>query len=687
MKRRIISAILSALIILSATATGFAAETTDSEPTYATEPTSEVADAAELADTGATEAPTDAPTEAPTEPATEAPTDAPAPAVIPTRVTSVAASQNGAIIKWNACPGAAKYYLYLHQPTGWTRIAKTTSTSFEHKDLTNETVYLYTVRAVNAAGNFIDDFDHAGYSYRYLAIPKLKSIANVDGGQQITWNNVEGAGAYRIYIKGASGWKYLAQTTATSYLSSKITSGNRYYYTVRAVDKLSSSNFSYYSTKPLWGVYIAAPKVSGYKPVKGGNTITWKAIRGAYRYAIFVKSSGKWVRLAVTDKTSYTHSNLKNGVVYTYTVRCINKNGKYCSGYEVAGKNIRFTAPPVISSISGKVIKWNAVSWTAGYRIYRKQYGKSWEVLGDTTSTSFTDSTMKANTPYTYTVRCINTRGYLISYFTNDGKYYCNGKLANGSITVNGSTYIFVNGVVRMKGYVKINGKTYYYNSKGVLQKNGIVGTYEEGYRYADKNGVVNLTYTGVATKGKNTWYFSNGKINYSLRAAVTVNGVAYNVLDGKAYKVTSTKDKTLNRALKIVTKVTKTSMTKAQKLRACWNYLRSSYGENNPRDPEYYGSDWPEVYANDIFVNGSGNCFSYAAAFAYLAKAVGYSKCYACNSGGHGWSEIDGLVYDAEWSMHSTKYTYYAMSYDDPCDVPYKAALTVGSTWAHVLL
>ena len=35
----------------------------------------------------------------------------------------------------------------------------------------------------------------------------------------------------------------------------------------------------------------------------------------------------------------------------------------------------------------------------------------------------------------------------------------------------------------------------------------------------------------------------------------------------------------------------------------------------------------WPAVYANDHFVMGGGNCFSDAAAFAYLAKALGYTK------------------------------------------------------------
>ena len=76
--------------------------------------------------------------------------------------------------------------------------------------------------------------------------------------------------------------------------------------------------------------------------------------------------------------------------------------------------------------------------------------------------------------------------------------------------------------------------------------------------------------------------------------------------------------------------------MTKAQKLRACWNHIRTSYGERNPRIPHSHGAGWAELYANDIFVSGAGNCFSYGAAFAYMAKAVGYSKCYACNSGGH---------------------------------------------------
>ena len=47
------------------------------------------------------------------------------------------------------------------------------------------------------------------------------------------------------------------------------------------------------------------------------------------------------------------------------------------------------------------------------------------------------------------------------------------------------------------------------------------------------------------------------------------------------------------------------------------------------------------------FFRGGRGDCVSYAAAFAYLANAVGMKKVYVICSGGHGWAEIGGKVYD----------------------------------------
>ena len=58
-------------------------------------------------------------------------------------------------------------------------------------------------------------------------------------------------------------------------------------------------------------------------------------------------------------------------------------------------------------------------------------------------------------------------------------------------------------------------------------------------------------------------------------------------------------------------------------------------------------------------------DCFGFGAAFAYLANAVGY-KAYAVSSGGHGWAEVNGRVYDPDWAKVTGKIELYGgMNYN----------------------
>jgi hypothetical protein len=135
--------------------------------------------------------------------------------------------------------------------------------------------------------------------------------------------------------------------------------------------------------------------------------------------------------------------------------------------------------------------------------------------------------------------------------------------------------------------------------------------------------------------------------------------------------------------ARKAVRKCTHKGMKMEEKLRVAFDYLKDNYLEGVRRDT-YTGPDWPVVYAKDLLIDGKGDCFSFGASFAYMAKAIGYEEVYACNSGGHGWAEIDGKIYDPEWATHSDKYSYYGMSYDEPCDVAYGDSIG-DEDWMHV--
>ncbi len=194
---------------------------------------------------------------------------------------------------------------------------------------------------------------------------------------------------------------------------------------------------------------------------------------------------------------------------------------------------------------------------------------------------------------------------------------------------------------------------------------------------YSVKKGACTLANTALNAGTK--YYSHNAKRTRTL-PQMTV------YIYGKAMKGMSPESlATLQRAQAVVASITDEGMAKEEKLRACFEFVKTYQG-GWPRVPHYKGMDWPVVYANDMFVNdGKGNCFSYAAAFAYMAKALGYEEVYACHSGGHGWAEIGGLIYDPERNKFDPGFHYYGVSYDEKTKVDYKGGIAAGHPWMRI--
>ena len=602
---------------------------------------------------------------------------------IPT-ITRVSPSDKGAVITWTSFDGAAKYMVFYEKPEGgWKKLGESASTSFEHKNPVSGYPYKYTVRAANASGGFISGYDRAGFTFTTLDRPTLLSAVSVYGGQRLTWEPVPGATCYRVYVAGGNGWQAIAQTAQTSWLNVNAVSGTKYTYTVRCWDAQNRCAQSFYNRKGVSGVYIAAPQITGFTPVKGGISIQWDAVGGTDRYSVFMRLDGRWKKLCNTDKTSFTHTGLTDETVYTYTVRCIDKNGAFCSGYNTAGDSFTYLLPPQIISAENDEITWRNSGEIPAFRVYRKEFGGSWVVLGDTDANSYTDTTAENDVLYTYTIRGVDENGALITHFNSDSIYYCSGSPANGDIPVGGTTLFFRDGRVN-QGYVTIDGKMYYFNSRGELQKNGLVGSSAEGWRYADADGVVQLDYTGLASNSAGTWYVTNGLLDRTLRTAVTVDGIDYLIINGKANLVQTEKQLTLFRAMQFVDRLTKPSQSRSAKLRTCFDYVVENVEYAAPRIPDTHEEGWTELYANDVFLTESGNCFSFAASFAYLAKAIGYTNIYVCNNEYHGWVEVDGYVYDPQQSQYNGA-DYFALTYDDSLIEGYESVIDTSVWWMHV--
>ena len=245
--------------------------------------------------------------------------------------------------------------------------------------------------------------NYSGTVNKYFDIvPIITSLTNTSGGIKISWNKVDGAYGYRLYYKPASGgWKRFKDTTATSFTDSGVVPNKTETYTIRCIDKNGNTISGFNSTGWSKKYTPAAPTVSKLDITKGGIKLSWNKIAGVYGYRLYYKtSSGGWKRFKDTTATSFTDSGVSPNRTETYTIRCIDKNGKTVSGFNSKGWSKKYTpVAPTITRLSntskGVSVTWNKIAGVYGYRLYRKYDGGSWTKVKDTTSTSFTDSGAK----------------------------------------------------------------------------------------------------------------------------------------------------------------------------------------------------------------------------------------------------------------------------------------------------
>ena len=539
-------------------------------------------------------------------------------------INKIENTATGSKISWGKCSGASKYRVYYLQNRSWKALGNTTATSFTHNKLKSETKYTYTVRCLDSKGNFASGYDKNGTSNIFLNPPKISSLANINGGVEIKWNTLKYADGYRVYRKTKNtGWTRIGNTEDNTFKDTNVKSGTAYTYTVRCVDE--DGNFASYFNNGKSVTFVKTPTINKIENTATGSKISWGKCSGASKYRVYYLKNRSWKALGTTASTSYTHNKPVNGTTYTYTVRCLDSKGNFASGYDKNGTRNTFIAPPAISKVSkaanGNLVKWNSVPDAAGYRLYRKTVNTSWSRLADVTEgTSYTDTSAKKGNVYSYTLRCLDKNGNLISSYISNTKYYHNGALADGKITVNGKPYYFSKGLFR-SGYQKINGKRYYYNSKGEVVKNTIVGSKREGWYYADKN--------GVCCESE------------EMRLAAE-------------YMMTYCKGNTLN-----------------ERMKTGFLYMAKNFPYHRTYDHPKKAADLPAL-AIDLFKNKKGNCFRYAAAFACTARIAGYrSRVVIGDTLGspHGWVEVlvngKWLICDPDAQLPGYKvpdYTPYMM-------------------------
>ena len=354
------------------------------------------------------------------------------------QILGIVSTTEGVRLNWTDS-GAFNYRVFYKGRNGWTRLGTTNSTTFTDTDVRDGGTYTYTVRCVDGYDNYCSDYDNNGNTFTYrrpvLSTPQVTKLQSVNEGVRLTWSPVNGAYGYRVFYKGKDGWVGMGNTTGTSFIDEDVRVGGTYTYTVRCINS-SGAFISGYNSEGWRYTYnpskLETPTITKFESTTDGVWLKWDAVEGANGYRVFYKGRNGWVGMDNTNATAFLDTDVRDGGTYTYTVRCIDSKGNFSSDYNHSGWTYTYSRPQLAtpqgvtfeSTKDGVKIKWKHVEGGYGYRVFYK--GRSGWVGMDNVygNNSYVDTDVRDGGTYTYTVRCINSKGEFISGYNSDGWKY-----------------------------------------------------------------------------------------------------------------------------------------------------------------------------------------------------------------------------------------------------------------------
>ena len=347
------------------------------------------------------------------------------------RITSLANQDGHVRVIWNKIAGAASYRLYRKTNDGdWFTVTTQAGTSFNDYDVVNNVNYTYYVRGLDAAGEFVGQYDAKGQSITFFTYPTVVSVTNVEKGLQVKWEAVDGIGQFVIFRQiDAGSWEPVGTSTTLTFTDGSMPSGTYCKYTVASADAAGNIVSTYGVSWKGATSYIDEPLLTGISNGIGCINISWQAVDLAPQYTVYryigdtvPDQLAYWTKVQTTTQLSWSDPNPENNRTYWYTVAVrdsidtlnlsdLNRN---------ALSIVYYTPPTVVSAandVDGVLVKWNKVDGAASYKIYRWTGNGTWTLIGTApaTSNSFVDGDVKSTGHYWYSVASVGK---------NDSAYY-----------------------------------------------------------------------------------------------------------------------------------------------------------------------------------------------------------------------------------------------------------------------
>jgi fibronectin type 3 domain-containing protein len=247
---------------------------------------------------------------------------------IPAVAPSVTAGTPGQVdVSWTPIAGALTYDVLrsdnsLHFTTVASALA---TTSYSDTTVVNGSAYIYRYLPNYAAGTpGAQSADSITVTPGVQPLAPLALVGNsIDPTSiNLSWVQVPNAVSFNIKRGATSGGPYttIGTSASTTYADTGLTPGVDYYYVVTSVN---SSGVESNNSNEVGLSTLAAP--AGLGAVNSGNTIqlSWSASIGASTYTVKrgLTASGPYgIIAAAIAPTSYTDTNIEDGITYYYVV-------------------------------------------------------------------------------------------------------------------------------------------------------------------------------------------------------------------------------------------------------------------------------------------------------------------------------------------------------------------------------